>query len=311
MAAWVKPSTNGFQLTHPIQGVTVMYERSMPNTMYQFLLLLVGALILFPQLSVSQMRNNIEVRVEGASVFNATQPDSVFARIAPGSPFDIIWNFESKITVGSSTVPFKIYSPDGSITQVIWNAPVTTFPAWSDPSVFTLGGASITPGPDAFGGSLPSSFFTGGTILVSGGYGPTSPQDIFAGNLTVLQEGILCVDTALFPPSGIWLFSEGSGFSGSLIDVEWGGTVGGYPVGGFCIEITECTTCDVPGDFSNNGSVDIVDVSQGINHIFGGGPAPFCPRQADSNGDGSFNISDVIYLIARIFSGGPAPICGS
>jgi hypothetical protein len=274
------------------------------------LLLTIGILAFSPQLSESQTLNNIEVRVEGASVFYATQPDSVYARITPGSPFSVIWSFESVVAVGSATVPFKVYSPDGSITQVIWNSPVTTFPAWSDPSVFTLGGASISEGPDAFGGALPSTFFTGGTVLISGGYGPTPPQDIFSGSLTVLQEGVLCVDTALFPPSGIWLFSEGSGFSGDLINVTWGASVGGYPAGGFCIEISECTTCDAPGDFSNNGSTDIVDVSVGINHIFNGGPAPFCPRQADSNGDGAFNIADVIYLIARIFLGGPAPICG-
>ncbi len=287
-----------------------MRKLSRPNVRQGILFILVGALTLTPRLGAAQIMNNIDVRVEGASVFDVTQPDSVFARITPGTPLSFIWSFESALTVGSATVPFKIYSPDGSITQVIWDSPVTTFPAWSDLSVFTLGGASITLGPDAFDGSLPSTFITGGTVLTSGGYGPTSPQDILSGSLTVFQEGVFCVDTAFFTPSGIWLFSEGSGFSGDLIDVTWGGSVGGYPAGGFCIEIVECTTCDVPGDFSNNGSVDIVDVSVGINHIFNGGPAPFCPRQADSNGDGSFNIADVIYLIARIFSGGPAPVCG-
>ncbi len=72
---------------------------------------------------------------------------------------------------------------------------------------------------------------------------------------------------------------------------------------------TSC--CVVAGDFSNDGSFNIADVTAGIARIFSGGPPPSCQDQADANGDNSFNIADVTYGIARIFSGGPAPICGT
>ena len=69
--------------------------------------------------------------------------------------------------------------------------------------------------------------------------------------------------------------------------------------------------CNTPGDFTNDGSFNIADVTAGISRIFSGGPAASCQDQADANGDNAFNIADVTYGIARIFSGGPAPVCGT
>lgn len=69
----------------------------------------------------------------------------------------------------------------------------------------------------------------------------------------------------------------------------------------------EC--CDIPGDATHSGTVNIGDVTYLISHIFTGGPAPFCDGEGDPDGNGGINIGDVTYLIARIFSGGPEPIC--
>ncbi|MFQ5607551.1 MAG: S8 family serine peptidase [Candidatus Zixiibacteriota bacterium] len=69
--------------------------------------------------------------------------------------------------------------------------------------------------------------------------------------------------------------------------------------------------CDTPGDASNDGSVNISDITFLIARIFAGGVAPVCLDKADANGDNSVNISDVTFLIARIFAGGSAPVCGS
>ncbi|MFQ5608334.1 MAG: hypothetical protein ACE5GA_10335 [Candidatus Zixiibacteriota bacterium] len=68
--------------------------------------------------------------------------------------------------------------------------------------------------------------------------------------------------------------------------------------------------CDTPGDFNDDGSYNIGDVTAGIAFIFSGGPGPVCPQEGDFNGDGTFNIADVTAGIAFIFSGGAAPICG-
>jgi hypothetical protein len=63
----------------------------------------------------------------------------------------------------------------------------------------------------------------------------------------------------------------------------------------------------LPGDFNNDGTINVSDAVAGIQYIFGGGPPPE-PREAmDANCDGANDISDVTYLIGFIFSGGPAP----
>ncbi len=69
--------------------------------------------------------------------------------------------------------------------------------------------------------------------------------------------------------------------------------------------------CNDAGDYNNDGSFNIADVTAGIARIFNSGPAPACQDEADANGDNSFNIADVTYGIARIFNSGPAPLCGS
>ncbi len=69
--------------------------------------------------------------------------------------------------------------------------------------------------------------------------------------------------------------------------------------------------CITPGDFNNDGSFNIADVTAGIARIFTGGPAPVCLEQADSNGDNAFNIADLTYSIASILAVGPDPICGA
>ncbi len=68
--------------------------------------------------------------------------------------------------------------------------------------------------------------------------------------------------------------------------------------------------CDLPGDATNDGKVNIADVSFLIARIFAAGNAPECCREGDPNGDGSVNIADITFLISRIFAAGPAPLCG-
>ncbi len=69
--------------------------------------------------------------------------------------------------------------------------------------------------------------------------------------------------------------------------------------------------CWVAGDYDNDGSFNIADVTAGIARIFSGADAPFCQDQADSNGDNMFNVADITYGIARIFAGGTELVCGT
>ncbi len=77
------------------------------------------------------------------------------------------------------------------------------------------------------------------------------------------------------------------------------------------IDVPPTSCCVVAGDYDNNGSFNIADVTAGIARIFNSGSAPICQDEADANGDNSFNVADVTYGIARIFNSGPAPVCGT
>ncbi|MCX6827891.1 MAG: hypothetical protein NT002_01215 [candidate division Zixibacteria bacterium] len=70
------------------------------------------------------------------------------------------------------------------------------------------------------------------------------------------------------------------------------------------------TCCDLPGDFTNNDLVNILDVTAMIDNLYKGGPPAACVAEADANGSGVANIQDITYLIKFLYLGGPTPICG-
>jgi hypothetical protein len=63
------------------------------------------------------------------------------------------------------------------------------------------------------------------------------------------------------------------------------------------------------GDASNDGNVNILDVTFLISFLYKGGPAPESMWASDPNGDGSVNILDITYLISYLYKSGPAPNC--
>lgn len=65
----------------------------------------------------------------------------------------------------------------------------------------------------------------------------------------------------------------------------------------------------VCGDATNDGKVNIADVSALINLIFNGVPIDNPIERGDADGNGSVNIADITYLVERIFQFGPAPVC--
>ncbi len=69
--------------------------------------------------------------------------------------------------------------------------------------------------------------------------------------------------------------------------------------------------CDLAGDFTNDGSVDITDLTGMVDFMFGGGPPAPCNDEADINGDNTIDISDLTYRVDFMFGGGPVPVCGT
>ncbi len=85
----------------------------------------------------------------------------------------------------------------------------------------------------------------------------------------------------------------------------------GYLATGYSMQIVylHATCCDLPGDYTNNGAVNALDVTAMINRLYKYGPVPGCADEADADGNGSFNALDVTYLINYLYKSGPAPIC--
>ncbi|MFH2035678.1 MAG: C10 family peptidase [Candidatus Zixiibacteriota bacterium] len=63
------------------------------------------------------------------------------------------------------------------------------------------------------------------------------------------------------------------------------------------------------GDVSNNGVINILDITDLISFLYKNGSAPVSIWAADLNGDGTVNILDVTYLIAFLYKSGPDPDC--
>lgn len=81
--------------------------------------------------------------------------------------------------------------------------------------------------------------------------------------------------------------------------VWFAGHVGCYQGGGCCV---------LRGDFNDDGSVKVSDLTGLVNYLFRGGPAPACLDHGDTNGDGSIKVSDLTLLINYLFRGGPPPV---
>ncbi|MEN8006876.1 MAG: dockerin type I domain-containing protein [Candidatus Krumholzibacteriota bacterium] len=69
-----------------------------------------------------------------------------------------------------------------------------------------------------------------------------------------------------------------------------------------------------PGDFNNDGQIDISDLVSIINFVCHDGPPPFPLGNGDVNADCEINLDDAYYLVDYMFKGGPAPldcVCGT
>ena len=71
----------------------------------------------------------------------------------------------------------------------------------------------------------------------------------------------------------------------------------------------------IRGDTNDDGGLDLADAIYLLEHLFSGGPAPYCAEVGDINTDGATNIGDPICITGYLFAGGhpphpPFPNCG-
>ena len=111
----------------------------------------------------------------------------------------------------------------------------------------------------------------------------------------------ICLDSCKYPPNGQWLWDMDAG-----IDVipDWGGP--------YCFEIAMLNCCvGRRGNFDNDpgDNVNVVDLTELVAYLFGGGPASECPAEANIDGDiqENVNVVDLTFMIDFLFNGGPAP----
>jgi hypothetical protein len=77
------------------------------------------------------------------------------------------------------------------------------------------------------------------------------------------------------------------------------------PAKGACPDTCHAQT---PGDFNDDGAIDIADVDDLQAYLCDGGPAPDPLANGDPNGDCYINFADADYLLAYLYQGGPPPV---
>jgi len=161
-------------------------------------------------------------------------------------------------------------------------------------------------------GQLPGLFFWHWFLLTESAHG----NDI--GLVQISVDGGPWQDVA-GPYSGIspiWsqVYVDLSAFADSLVRIaffmvsDWIYEDAGWYIDD--IRLTGITCCEIAGDASDDGDINLADAVFLINYIFKGGPAPFCIDEGDANSDCAINIGDAVHIINYVFKSGQAPSCG-
>lgn len=83
-------------------------------------------------------------------------------------------------------------------------------------------------------------------------------------------------------------------------------------VGGRCWEaakyVPHDTCCVLRGDCDHDGKLNVADLTDFVDFVFFGSPAPPCMEEGDVEGNGVISISDLGYLVDYSFYNGPLPM---
>ena len=253
---------------------------------------------------------NVELRFEGHGL---TVPDTINGLrgiIMGNTKLTLTWSMELDFLTRGASLGFRVYSPDNSLSSIVWRKLPGPVGPWLDPSVWNFSGGTRLV-IQSLDGQLGDLFMFGGvaSTFAENGFGPAGVTDIMTAEISTAHEnGSICVDSVFFPPAAEWIILDETGNFG--FTPTWGASEGGYPDGGLCFT-TVAGCCQLQGDANFDGRVNISDITSLISRIFVGKPAPPCQDQADVNGDGAVNIADPVDLISYIFANGAEPRCGA
>lgn len=207
-------------------------------------------------------------------------------------------NWDAMNAIKGLSNGFRIYGSDSSVTwEVLDYGPRPDI-------IFYLPQFSLFVPPDFNGVGADTIGFTA-SVLMGQGIPPGYQGPYFWITVALPDPGSIggsfCLDSAWFPPSGIWMWAYGS-------------TVGSFAPawdGPHCWSITgPCCVGqrgNVDGDFDD--ILDISDLVYLVDYMFTGGPTPPCWEEADIDGSGDdvINITDLVHLVDYMFNGGPPP----
>ncbi len=167
---------------------------------------------------------NVELSITGPQVFVAPITPGYQGSVGRTSSITLSFKAKSDFQVTGTTLGWRVYSPDASVTNVTW-IDIDSVGAWA--TAFNLGGTQLV--RRSFDGVLPDSILTGGAAL-GGGWGPFGAlQDIVVGSMTLsnASDGKLCVDTTFIPPAGKWTAAPNN------VTPSWGP----YSPTGYCLDL--------------------------------------------------------------------------
>ena len=135
------------------------------------------------------------------------------------------------------------------------------------------------------------------------------------------ESGVLASDGSRTGEQINWQVISGGATNGSSTNYSLMGTVGQTAVGvgsstsytvnhGYWQDFSGGTCCNLAGDFNDDGSVDVSDLTAMVDFMFGGGPAAPCPDEADVDASCGIDISDLTFRVDWMFGGGAPPVCG-
>jgi len=195
------------------------------------------------------------------------------------------------------SIPLKFYSPDNSITSVIHNdiggygpfnsiEELNGFDEDDENEFWEMLNQFET---SEFDGYLPDviNYTIAGSAGLPSGLGD---QLYFQFNLTIEQEGIICLDSCDYLNDTYdWLFEAPSpDFHGP-----------------YCWNVVESPfICDcTPGDANGVEPINLLDVTYLIGYLYNGGPPPipYETCSGDTNGNCTVNLLDITALIGYLY----------
>ena len=259
------------------------------------------ATLLFAPVSVGAA-NQVTLDIVKSGFQPAIPCDTIYI----GGEYELrIW-IENDVRLGGMGLSWIMWMDEGGAFQ--WLAQpdgygpnfhcMTIIPGSRLVGAFDLGGMQIND-YGLMDGISPDMFAIGGAALYAGlPPGPMEPMISMHFRLTEPWApgyiGDLCVDSAYFPPCGVFIFigMNGPSFFPQLVDIP-----ACWPV------VLKC------GNPNGDNDVDVADVVFLINYIFRNGPAPDPLPLGDANADGAINMGDITYLLRAAFRLGPQPQC--